>query len=561
MGEKYNANTVKGRKTNGVGKSMCIEFLDFCFLSDYKKTRIYKIPEETFPLDEYVILDLDIGGEQITIKRNRKQAERPIIVRAGKVTVFEKLTDAKSYLMELIYSKLDGKEVPSFRNLLSVLMRDEKSEFANILKTHDIATRIPDDLRAHLYFLGLSLDDYTKVLKTIKEIDSVTSASSKVQNELTVNNTKKMSDVKAELNDLEGELLQLENAIEVFKTNDVYNSLEKELVELENLLDQLRQRQKVLKKEHDKIKRLPKPEEIDDSEIELVYNQFKDNLGTAVVKSLGEVLKFKNRVEEFQRLLVNQKAKELEAKIRENAEQIRILDDEYAKKIQLIDQRGILKDLKMSLRIYESKKDSFAHTEFLFRQYEQYDKKKKQLKIQKAQEILEIDSEIEKKKDILKSFNATISEIHMAIMGNRECSFDIETKDNTKAKNPISISLRIFDDGSHSVDRTKVFIYDIALLFNELTRMNHPLILIHDNIFDVDQDTLVQSLNYLYKQEKLFSDFQYILTLNRDKIENEERLKLIDMDINDHEVVVFTKEKKFLKRTIRKSKMFLQVVE
>ena len=70
----------------------------------------------------------------------------------------------------------------------------------------------------------------------------------------------------------------------------------------------------------------------------------------------------------------------------------------------------------------------------------------------------------------------------------------------------------------------------------------------HDNIFDVDQDTLVQCLNYAYRQEEHHSDFQYILTLNRDKIENEERKKLIKMDIDEHKVAVFTKVEKFLKR-------------
>ncbi len=35
LGEKYDDSLVRGRKTNGVGKSMSIEFLDFCFLNDY----------------------------------------------------------------------------------------------------------------------------------------------------------------------------------------------------------------------------------------------------------------------------------------------------------------------------------------------------------------------------------------------------------------------------------------------------------------------------------------------------------------------------------------------
>lgn len=123
LGEKYDASTVRGRKTNGVGKSMCIEFIDFGFLCDYKRSRLYRIPEETFPMDEYIILDLEIGDEAITVKRNRKQADRPIIIRGGKENTFEKIADARLYLMEIVYAELGGKEVPSFRNLLSVLMR------------------------------------------------------------------------------------------------------------------------------------------------------------------------------------------------------------------------------------------------------------------------------------------------------------------------------------------------------------------------------------------------------------------------------------------------------
>ena len=72
--------------------------------------------------------------------------------------------------------------------------------------------------------------------------------------------------------------------------------------------------------------------------------------------------------------------------------------------------------------------------------------------------------------------------------------------------------------------------------------------LIHDNIFDVDQDTLVQSLNFLAKQEEKFDDFQYVLTLNRDKIENEERRKLIKLDVQKHKIASFTKKEKFLKK-------------
>lgn len=548
LGEKYDDSNIKGRKTNGVGKSMCIEFIDFTFLCDYSKSRIAKIPKEVLPEEEDIILELTIGEESVTIKRNRKNQEKPIFYHENKRVQFNKLADAREYLRELIFGELTGKNVPSVRNLLSILIRDEKSEFADILKCHDLTRRIPDDLTVHLYMLDISLDNYKKVLDTIREVDKTTTALNKIKKELTDNGSKKISDVKAELNELDGELVQLEEAIETFKTNEAFSSIETELVELENQLDQLRRHQKILKLEYDKIRSLPKPEQVDDTEIELVYNQFKENLGNTVVKSLNEVVGFKNKVEQFQRVLINQKARELEKQIADISEKIRNLDDQYARKIQIVDKKGVLKNLKTGLRIYESKREAAAHTQLLFDQYDQYDKQRRQLNIRKQEQLLHIDDDIEAMANELKSFKMTISDIHESIMGNRECSFDIKAQPKGQSKIPLEIALRIFDDGSHSVDRTKVFIYDMALMFNEYTSNRHPRFLVHDNIFDVDQDTLVQCLNYIYKQEEYDSGFQYILTLNRDKIENEERRKLIKMDVDAHEVAIFTKKKKFLKR-------------
>ncbi|MCP4695530.1 MAG: DUF2326 domain-containing protein [Gammaproteobacteria bacterium] len=162
--------------------------------------------------------------------------------------------------------------------------------------------------------------------------------------------------------------------------------------------------------------------------------------------------------------------------------------------------------------------------------------------------VVELDEQLEKNGRVIKSFGETVLKIHELIMGNKTASFNIATINKDTAKEVVNFEMRIFDDGSHGVDRTKVFIYDTALMFNEHTRQKHPGLLIHDNIFDVDQDTLVQSLNFLAKQEELYDDFQYILTLNRDKIENEERQKLIRLDIETHQRAKFTKESKFLKK-------------
>ncbi|PHU34242.1 DUF2326 domain-containing protein [Pseudobutyrivibrio ruminis] len=546
LGEKFDENTTRGRKTNGVGKSMSIEFLNFCLLSDYDKSRIAKVPDEILDPMTNIMLDLSVGEDSVQIKRCVGKQDKPIIIRNGKETEFNKLDDARNYITELIFEDLSANQIPSFRNLLSVLIRDEKSEFSDILKCHDITKRIPDDLTTHLFMLGLSVEKYRIVLSTIKDIEKNQAALTKVKADLTENGNKKIPDVRAEMNALEAEVKELEMALDAFKSNNAFESIEGELAEIEEILDQLRIKQKAYRRELAKIKQMPKPESVNDDEIELVYNQFKENLGEAIVKSLNEVIGFKNRVEEFQRVLVNKKARELEERIADISTQIRTLDDKYSEKLKIIDTKGILKNLKASLRVYEAKKDEVSRTQHFYAQYEEYDRQKKRLSLLKSQELIDIDNDIEMLSQELKSFMNTILAIHESIMGNRECSFDIKTKNTSKGKTPIEMSMRIYDDGSHSVDRTKVFIYDMALMFNEYTRIRHPLFLIHDNIFDVDQDTLVQCLNYLAKQEELYSDFQYILTLNRDKIENEERLKLINLDVDNHQVASFTKKKKFL---------------
>ena len=84
-------------------------------------------------------------------------------------------------------------------------------------------------------------------------------------------------------------------------------------------------------------------------------------------------------------------------------------------------------------------------------------------------------------------------------MGNRNAHFEIDTINSAKAKEFLSFDFRINDDGSWSTNRMKVFIYDLALLINENTKKNHPKLLVHDNLFNVDNDSLEKSLNFLHR--------------------------------------------------------------
>ncbi|MCP4219645.1 MAG: DUF2326 domain-containing protein, partial [bacterium] len=294
-----------------------------------------------------------------------------------------------------------------------------------------------------------------------------------------------------------------------------------------------------------RIDSLPKQETIDEEDIELIYNQFKEGLGDMVSRSLTRVKEFKNKIDNFQHTLLNERVASLTDELNSVTGKIRSLDTDYSEKLKIIDQQGVLKDFKISLRVYDKKNEDLSEMRSLFKNYDAEERKQKELQLEKDRLIIELDNSIRAKRDVIEDFKSVILDIHEAVMGNKECSFDIET---VNSKDVIKFGLRIHDDGSHSIERAKVFIYDMALMFTESTRQRHPKLLIHDNIFDVDQDTLVQSLNYLARKEDEYNDFQYILTLNKDKIENEERQKLIRLDIKKHTKASFSKKSKFLKK-------------
>jgi len=85
-------------------------------------------------------------------------------------------------------------------------------------------------------------------------------------------------------------------------------------------------------------------------------------------------------------------------------------------------------------------------------------------------------------------------------------------------------------------------------LLNESTAKRHPGFLIHDNIFDVDKDTLIRSLKFLIEEAHL-NGRQYICTLNSDTLEGENTL-----DVSAFVKAEFTKATPFLKKKYQETR-------
>ena len=133
LGEKCEDMNSSNGKTNGVGKSICVEFINFGLLKEYDKSRISKIPPNILNDEVEIYLELEINKEKMVIKRNIKKPNNPVISYKGETQEFKNLKDANNYMENLIYTDNEITKTPSYREILAPLMREETSGFNNIL--------------------------------------------------------------------------------------------------------------------------------------------------------------------------------------------------------------------------------------------------------------------------------------------------------------------------------------------------------------------------------------------------------------------------------------------
>jgi len=549
LGERSDGTDSQGRKVNGVGKSVCVEFLHFALCRRYSETRVSKIPEDILPQGLIVVLDLSIDSNRLQIRRAIANPEQPMIVSSnGTETVFESLEDATQYLGDLLFAGQENAGQLSYRQVISLLMRDEGSGFKSYIKPHDISKRVPDDIAPHLYIMGIDLTTYRRLEESIERLESQRRILRELRLVVTNHDEFKISDIPSKLNEERQATRKINDALTTLRADPGFEEVEGDLNQIEVELQQLRAERKGVSFKIDQIQSIPLPERIDASDLKIVYDRIKSGLGDLVEKSLEQAKFFKAEIEKFQQTLRQDELTQLEARRRDLSGKIRKLSDQHADLTRQIDRNGVLSELKTGLEIATRRTDEYHRLESQFRLYQDKLQEFENTKAERTNDLQALARTLNECKDTEQSFNDTIVLLHEKIMQSSFASFRFKLNHSPTAKRPLSFELRIQDDGSKSIDQVRVFIYDLALMFDPICRQNHPGFLLHDNILEVDQDTLIKCLNVLHDQMETEDDFQYVLTLNRDKIEIEEQRHDIRLAINQAKCASFTKTNQFLRK-------------
>lgn len=501
-------------KTNGVGKSVAIEFINFALLSNYSDSRVSKIPIAVFPETAEVCLDLSVHKHAVTILRTRKDHKKPKITVDGVQHEFGKLEDARVFLENLAFLGVQT-ERPSLRSFLSILIRDERSEFKSIVNGHNTTQRIPDDYTPHLYLLGIEVAIYRKVKVLQAKLTELQKKIAEFKQSVLLLRNKKLDDARADLNELDAEVAVIRLDLDRLESFESNAALQSELQTLDEHISKLRRHSALLL---DQLARLAPVErdrlEISESELSEYYNDLKAGLGDFVSRDLQQLKEFADKIYRFQNDVLNGRRLTLEAELERTKDELRVLDQEYQKRLRVLDQTGALTTLKQTLANFQEKADQLADLRSFIVGHDNTVSALREKSVEKDTEVLKLQADIDGLEENRKSFEQTILAIHSYVMGNRQASFMIKTVEKSQV---VEIVFRIDSDGSHSVDREKTFIYDFSLMINELTSRRHLGFLVHDNIFDVDKDTLKRSLKFILEQGVNISG-QYILTLNSDRV-------------------------------------------
>lgn len=522
-GVKDSGDSSEHNKMNGVGKSVLVEIIDYCFLKDLSKSRLNYIPAPLIDDSTTFCMDLEVVlnnvAQNITIKRSRLRKGSDVRITVdGEEAEFDKLDDARDFLERYVVLLRDS-DSPSLRGLLSILLRHEKTLYGDIFYTDSNSKLYPysDLLRPHLYLFGVKLDIIEDIKKTLLEKKDVQRAIALVNADFKAQGIS-ADEVKAHLRDLEDKLETLSLAIEGLAPAEVSiqkkQELRDQLIELDQLTSARVSKEYLLRK----IQSLPKAKTVDADKLGAVYNAFRQGLGDLVTTTFNEVIEFRKEVEQFQTDLVINKQKELRDEIRELNTRIGRVDTAISEYYKANIAREKLDDLTEAAVNQREKDKQLTALRYKYDIYEDNTKKKEELQRSLNKLYDSLGAQLFELEKVLQSFNDNLGDIHAAIAGNKRCQFDLKL--NPKSQQYIQANYRIKLDGSMGIDRIKTFIYDALLMTNEHTSVRHPGFLIHDNIFAATgKDDMVKALNYLYGLEKK-SDFQYIVTINKDEFES-----------------------------------------
>ncbi len=526
------------RTGNNVGKTTVLRLVDYCFGSDgkniYKDTEFQKQPNtivENFLKDNNIIITLvlsenldDENCKKIEIKRNFQQRKNKIQEINGE-TIAEK--DFDDTLKQLIFDTEVDK--PTFRQIISKNIRDEKNKMANILKVLNSFTKSEEYEALYLFWLGLEFSNLGEKQQLIDK----RKAEERLQKHLSKSSNLPL--IEQALAVINSKIEELDRKKNTFNINEnfsvdieVLNQTKYKLNKLTSELSGLEMRKDLIIESKDALEK--EISQVDVSQIKMLYEKAKSFIQTVQV-SFEDTLNFHNNLISEKLNYITKELPDLQKTINKINSEIynqRIQEKELTEKLR---KKGIVDELE---EIVKDLNAQYERKGKLEQQKQMWEESNKQLQLVNR-DLKIIDDNIDSKDALINSriaeFNKFFAAMSDKLYG--ESYFLIPIKSNKGYDLSISNI-----DGNPSTGKKKgqISAFDFAYIqFVDSLGIRCLHFIMHDqleNIHDNQLNTVFEVANT--------SNCQYIVPILRDKIPS-------NVDVTMFEVLSLSQDDKLFR--------------
>lgn len=523
---------------NSIGKTTVLRLVDYCFGGDgkniYQDTEFNKQPNttiENFLKDNEIIItvvlvdNLDAPKEEVIIRKN-------FLLRSKKLQEIngQNITDNKEFdkalKKEIFKSEVDK---PTFKQIISKNIRDEKNKMANIVKVLNSFTR-PEEYEAlYLFWLGINTDSHNQKELLSKE---------KTREENFQKRLKKdgeLSLIEQQLILLNGNIEELnqrknkfnlnENyAADIDKLNEIKSKLNRSATELSRLeirKDLINESKEDLEQEYTQI---------DTSQIKSLYEKAKSLISNIQV-SFEDTVKFHNDLISEKLEYITKELPEIEQQIRKIKSEIIVLRKEEDTLTESLNKSALVEDFEKTILDLNKQFERKGNLE-----------EQKRLWLYSQEKLADIDKELNAINQGISSKDSQIQNRitefnkYFSVMSNRLYgeTYLLSSQKNEKGYELIVTNL----EGNPSTGKKKgqIAAFDFAYIeFADKLDIECLHFIMHDQletIHDNQLNTIVEVANSV--------NGQYIVPILRDKIPS-------NIDISEFEVLSLSQNDKLFR--------------
>lgn len=524
--------TDKKESGNNVGKTTVLRLIDYCLGG--KGENIYKDTEfnqnRNVEIENYlkqnniiitlVLVDrLDNPLSEICIRRNFLSRKNKIIEING-----ESYKDEKALSRELKKRIFNSEEEkPTFRQIISKNIRDEKNRLQNTLKVLHATTTKDEYEPLFLFWLGIELDTttYKDKLNRDKKVEE------NLQNRLKREGTLSM---------IEQSLLVIERSIEELtikkESFNINPSFEKELSELNQVkfelnrlsteMSRFQMRKELILESQNELEK--EKSNIDPAQILNLYNEAK-SLIPNIQKTFEETLIFHNQMINEKLKFITKGLPDLEKSINLIKREINILLTKERNLSVQLKKNGATEDLQKIIIELNSEFEKKGKNEELKRLWEQSMKNIADIDKQLTQINESINSKDELIQQRVSEFNKYFSSITYRLYGEREI-----LSANPTEKGYEFVITPVAGNPGTGKKKGQIAAFDLAYIqFADNMGIKCLHFILNDQIENIHDNQIENLLTEIV----LETNCQYVLPVLRDKLPK-------DIDVAQYEVLTLS---------------------